>query len=293
MSYLAKAQGTFINLPPAGASTTFLMGSPMSNKSAHREITLTPFAMQETLVTVRQFSAYVEEGEKLGLHYGRFMYGPTGHVASVIWGDSEQAVANKSVTLDAGCSFASVSPIRKLIPTMDEYMGRLASLADGGKQFMQLDHPAVMIDWYEAAAFAFSIGGRLPTEAEHMFATGAGRAKVDTAEYGAEEKPSGLDYLATGPVKSHLPNPWGLYDMGGNACVWTQSWSGPMNAMSANDPVGPLDGESRVVCTGLWRLVDLLYFLATYPRLIAHYHAPNPENHYENIGLRVVRPQNS
>ncbi len=97
------------------------------------------------------------------------------------------------------------------------------------------EHPVVFVNRFEAAAYARWRSERegrllrLPTAAEFEYAARAGSA---TARYPwGDESPSGkANYDPEGrrtfaewrrylqPVKSHPPNPWGLYDMAGN--VW-------------------------------------------------------------------------
>jgi signal transduction histidine kinase len=131
-----------MNLSPQGTSGIF-----------------TPFTLQKSLVTMRQFQSYLEVNHEN--RWGRLIYHANGHVATILWGESKEAV--ESVKLDAGLD---VSPIRKLIPTMQEFKGRFANYENGGAEFLKTDGPAVMIDSYEAAAFAFHVEGRLPTQME-------------------------------------------------------------------------------------------------------------------------------
>ncbi len=291
MSLLAKAQGTFINLPPTGASTTFMMGSKLFDDAQPlRKVTLTPFAMQETKVTVAQYRAFIEHSEELGLRFGCFVFGSNGHIARVLWGKSPREVKMTNIALDVG---ESASPIRELVPRMSAFETRFAQFENGGAKFLKPDHPVVRVDWYEAVAFAFSIGGRLPTEAEWEFAARAGRAGdeiygTDTGELTPENAHWNHDghTRATAPVKSHAPNPWGLYDMAGNAGEWTQSWHEfSLAALMAKDPVGPLDGEYRVVRGGDWGYSNPHLMLAAY-RMVAR----APHYAFNGCGFRVVRP---
>ena len=52
-------------------------------------------------------------------------------------------------------------------------------------------------------------------------------------------------------VAQKLPNAWGLYDMLGNVSEWTGDRAGPYASVD-EDPLGPLDGDTRVNRGGSW-----------------------------------------
>jgi formylglycine-generating enzyme required for sulfatase activity len=106
----------------------------------------------------------------------------------------------------------------------------------------RLDHPAVHIAHEDAATFAASVGGRLPTEAEWEYAA---RGGLESARFtwGDEVRPGGRimantwdgadfpwrstgesGWLRTAPVGSFPPNGYGLRDMAGNVWEWTDDW---------------------------------------------------------------------
>lgn len=119
------------------------------------------------------------------------------------------------------------------------------------------DHPVVHIAARDAEAYAAWAGKALPTEAEWEYAARGGMAGLPFA-WGMElhpdgrrmaktwegqfpwrnDAPEGLE--RTAPVKSYLPNPYGLYDMIGNVWEWTADWY-------AGEPVArsPCCGASR------------------------------------------------
>ncbi|HEU4951764.1 MAG TPA: formylglycine-generating enzyme family protein [Holophagaceae bacterium] len=104
---------------------------------------------------------------------------------------------------------------------------------------------------------------RLPTEAEWEYAcragTGSAYATGDRLT-GAEADFDGRD-PRTGqgpwlghpaPVGSYRPNPWGLFDLHGNAWEWTSDWYGPYPAGPVTDPAGPAAGREKVIRGGSW-----------------------------------------
>lgn len=99
----------------------------------------------------------------------------------------------------------------------------------GGKPPNGLEeHPVVLVDWYDAYAYANWAGKRLPTENEWEIAAGGGRG----IEY-----PWGNNFdmqfcnIGNYPVKVGMfplgASPWGVLDMAGNVAEWTASMYEP------------------------------------------------------------------
>src|SRR3546814_5127246 len=103
------------------------------------------------------------------------------------------------------------------------------------------DHPVVHVTHQDAAAYARWVKKALPSEAEWEYAArggleckayawgdefepnGVSQAKTWQGQFPHENlAPAGLE--RTAPVRSYLPNGFGLYDMIGNVWEWTDDW---------------------------------------------------------------------
>ncbi len=147
-------------------------------------------------------------------------------------------------------------------------------------------------------------GYRLPTEAEWEYAARAGTATryVGTAAlsevctYGNvgdwmaarrwarwTTAPCSDGAPALAPVGMYSANAWGLYDMVGNVWEWTWDWYGVEHgAWQERDPVGPLQGTSRVARGGSFSSEpDWLR--------VARRAGDTPANRTRSVGLRLVR----
>lgn len=133
--------------------------------------------------------------------------------------------------------------------------------------FPQTDeHPVTIITYDDALEFArwsTRITGKnmtLPTEAQWEYAY---RAGTTTTYYDTKAKdPLALGWFkdnagqGTKPVGQKKPNPWGLYDMGGNVWQWCLDWYAPYPAADAIDPMQTVadasDKPRRVLRGGSW-----------------------------------------
>ncbi len=260
---------------PAGE---FLMGSPDS-ESERRNVEGPPrrvviakrFAIGRFEITMEQFSAFVADaGMALG-EQCREIISVSG--ASARWGAPEASFRKPGFEIT-------------------------------GK------HPVVCMSWHDAQAYVAWLGRRtgkayrLPTEAEWEYAARAGTKTAysfgdDAAELCAYAKFADLaspfgwhggcrSPIATYgaiPVGSFNPNPWGLFDMHGNAWEWVEDCWTP-NAMEI-----PTDGsaffrrgcEIGVIRGGSWA--------AGFGRSRAASRWPMPAaEHYQHVGFRVALP---
>jgi formylglycine-generating enzyme required for sulfatase activity len=235
---------TYVTLPPPGVSNTFKYGSryfePVSGfVNVKREVTVEPFALQVTPVTVGQYMRLIGSWGSRS-RWGRLFYADDGRVKDILWGRSEASVQKKFENLvhaemlkpksDVISGWHAtdpieryVSPIMKLIPSVREFRGRFPDLGVGGEVYLRPDHPVVRINWYEAATFAFLEDGWLPSGIEWEFAARAGRKETffgtDTGTLNRSNANFG-QYGSTTPVKQHQPNPFGFHDMTGNVSEW-------------------------------------------------------------------------
>jgi sulfatase modifying factor 1 len=209
---------------PAGE---FIMGyGPPGTRNRAHHVTITkPFLMGITHVTVAQFRAFVADtgfqtdAEKRGS-------------AAIFNDDNQQIYVNGNCWKHPG--FAQ-----------DD------------------DHPVVDVSWNDVHAFVLWLiqkdgkAYHLPTEAQWEYAC---RAGTTTTYYWGDNPDDGAAYancmdkigqqkfphlqgftwsdgfFFTSPVKSFKPNPWGLYDMIGDACCWVKD----TDNIYGGDAVDPL-----------------------------------------------------
>jgi formylglycine-generating enzyme required for sulfatase activity len=177
------------------------------------------------------------------------------------------------------------------------------------------DHPVVNVTWNDAQALAAWLSTtenrryRLPTEAEWEYACRAGTRSryssgddprsllgaanlfdASSAKHWPRWQPMAVNgddgYAFTAPVGSFAPNPWGLYDMHGNAWEWVADWHGAKYYAQSpvNDPQGPAEGEVRVRRGGSWHTWPF-YARAAYRNWNA------PDTRYTLVGIRLVREE--
>jgi formylglycine-generating enzyme required for sulfatase activity len=150
-----------------------------------------------------------------------------------------------------------------------------ANACNGGIRRSQLDLPVVSVNWQDANDFCAWAGGRLPTEAEWEKSARGGIFIPDNPDTKGEmiknpypsriypwgdetpvcdlDSPKGTNAFECGhksvvPIKSFSVNPYGIYDMAGNAWEWVSDWyeedyyktlsNGMRNPMGPMEPSG-------------------------------------------------------
>jgi len=254
----------------------FMMGSPTSEnghadvEGLPRRVTISKrIAMGKFEITVKQMSAFIAE---TGMNVGGSCHLITDPSRSVaVWGEPTASM---------------------LAPGFD----------------ISPSHPAVCISWHEAQSYVAWLQRRtgkpyrLPTEAEWEYAARAG--STTRYSFGSDETAlcgyarfadlgsqfgwgdgcrSNAAY-GTAPVGVLKPNPWGLFDMHGNAWEWVE------DCWTPNPQIMPVDGSAFTrpgSCeTGVIRGGS---FAAGSRRVRSAIRAPvRTTKHFYHIGLRVA-----
>lgn len=156
------------------------------------------------------------------------------------------------------------------------------------------DLPVTMVSYEDALAFCAWLSKRdgknyrLPTEAEWEYACRAG--SKDVYHFPIKSRDSYCWSLwntkktvCPRPVGTRQPNPWGLFDMGGNAREWCLDWYGEKAYLLSQKefPQGPAKGTLRVIRGGCF--IDMNSFLRS-----SHRGYLAPDQVLNNQGFRVV-----
>lgn len=166
------------------------------------------------------------------------------------------------------------------------------------------DHPVVHISWSDALAYARWLGKRLPTEAEWEYAARGGLTQ-NKFPWGNVLTPGGKyqcniwqgdfpnfnteadGYAGTAPVRSFVPNRYGLFNMSGNIWEWCSDWFSPTFHRDgpSENPTGPLDGETKVIKGGSY----LCHASYCNRYRVAARSSTSPDSSTGHMGFRCVR----
>lgn len=252
---------------PAG---TFTMGGPtMANDAPEHEVTLSAFKMSEKEITNAEYLQFLNEALEAGWVTVELQstVDPCGSY-------TENMVVGMGDAPNAGEIFLQLGETGGC--TSDghgEHIDNKSWIAfnETSNEFELLDEekadwPINWLKWYGAYAFTEFYGVSLPTEAQWEYAARSGQSDVEyptstglldltLANYNGDVP--GV-HNATGhsfPVGSYDPNPFGMYDMGGNVWEWCLDYySETFYEDGATDPVNTTPGPDakRIRRGGAW-----------------------------------------
>lgn len=229
---------------------------PADGEGPVRTVHLSPYLIDATAVTNRQFAAfvkatgYVTDAERFGWSFVFHLFvGP------------EQRANVMDATVPGAPWWLGVRGASWCSPE-----------GPGSDVATRPQHPVVHVSWSDAAAYAAWAGRRLPTESEWEMAA---RGGLDQARFawGDELVPKKRwrcniwqgrfphantaedGHVGPAPVRSYPPNGYGLYEVAGNVWEWTSdwwstTWHAEDRPETRHNPAGPTSGTARVIRGG-------------------------------------------
>ena len=294
----------FVSIPAGNFTmgTTSTRQAPPAVDSPQHMVTLSAFKMSDTEVTNGQYVEFLNAvlGKGLVTVGTQQFNGPAGSV-------SDTAVLGAGAAPYAGQIYIQLSEIGGVTsqgePETDlnrswivyDDATRTFSVLDGGDGVNRSEWPATWIKWPGAAAFADYYSVALPSEAQWEYAarSGSNNTVYPTSTGGLNDTLANYNgdlpgvYNATGhvvSVRSYPANPWGLYEMAGNAWEWCRDYYDADyygTTDGSTDPVNTTATDKRVRRGGSWN-----YHSAT---CTTYYRAGDlPDRGNNHFGFRII-----
>lgn len=272
---------------------TFFMGTDSKEgfkedgEGPVREVEVSSFLIDKTVVTNAQFHQFVEdtdyktEAEQFGWSFVFHLFLP-------------EKLLKKDLPSPADT------------PWWKGIEGACWNHPEGPESTIQdcMNHPVVHVSWNDALAYCKWAGKRLPTEAEWEYAARGG-LEQKTYPWGNELVPEGNHrcniwqgtfpdenteddgYAGLAPADAFPSNEYGLYNVSGNVWEWCQDWfsrSYPLLRIRDN-PKGPGKGEAKIIRGGSY----LCHKSYCNRYRVAARTANTPDTSTGNMGFRCVK----
>ncbi|MSR41848.1 MAG: hypothetical protein EXS10_08120 [Phycisphaerales bacterium] len=163
---------------------------------------------------------------------------------------------------DDGQAPVNERPVHEVALGLSFYLGRTevtqaqwsAEMAGNPSEFNSFAEshslPVENISWDMIQTFCTRSGCRLPTEAEWEYACRGGQSEPRSAPLECVGWYRRTEQWRTYSVASKEPNAWGFFDMIGNVAEWCADPARVFSAVPCKDPMGPPNGENRIVRGG-------------------------------------------
>lgn len=219
----------------------------------------------------------------------------TGACAAATWADVPAGTAtmrwSSGTFLEA--SRASLSAFRMCVTevTQCQYLACVKAHKCSAPDTARMDPgdaamlPVTGVTYSQASAYCEWEGGRLPSEAEWIYAAqGSGQPQFPWGDElpacVQENQICALEMPQVGSVDFDV-SPFGVRDLGGTVQEWNGDWFGRWPADAGQDPRGPATGHTRVVRVG--ERIRPVYALIARGR-------ERPDFAGDRLGFRCVKP---